>query len=202
MKKILLVFSLSFMIISCTETEKISPDSGKISENSEKNEMVALMDEMMDDMHSGKPTGNIDADFANMMIAHHQGAVDMSQLLLEKGKDAELKKFAQKVIADQNTEIALMKKYAVKTANFPENKEFEQALNQSMAAMMNSDTKVYNDIDKDYAAQMIPHHQSAVDMAKVYQKFGKEKELLNLSDMIVQHQTSEIAQLKAWLDKN
>ena len=71
-----------------------------------------------------------------------------------------------------------------------------------MAAMMNSDTKVYNDIDKDYAAQMIPHHQSAVDMAKVYQKFGKEKELLNLSDMIVQHQTSEIAQLKAWLDKN
>ncbi|AZI67791.1 DUF305 domain-containing protein [Kaistella daneshvariae] len=202
MKKILLVFSLSFMIISCTETEKISPDSGKISENSEKNEMVELMDEMMDDMHSDKPTGYIDADFANMMIAHHQGAVDMSQLLLEKGKDAELKKFAQKVIADQNTEIAIMKKYAAKTANFPENKEFEQALNQSMAAMMNSDTKVYNDIDKDYAAQMIPHHQSAVDMAKVYQKFGKENELLNLSDMIVQHQTSEIAQLQAWLDKN
>ncbi|SFI60634.1 Uncharacterized conserved protein, DUF305 family [Kaistella treverensis] len=202
MKKTLLAFSISFLLFSCSETEKISPDSGKISENSEKNEMVALMDEMMDDMHSGKPTGNIDADFANMMIAHHQGAVDMSQLLLEKGTDPELKKFAQKVIADQNTEIALMKKYAAKAANFPENKEFEQALNQSMAAMMNSDTKVYNDIDKDYAAQMIPHHQSAVDMAKVYQKFGKEKELLNLSDRIVRHQTSEIAQLQAWLDKN
>ena len=202
MKKILLAFSMSFLLFSCTKTEKISPDSGKFSENSQKNEMVALMDEMMDDMHRDKPTGNIDADFANMMIAHHQGAVDMSQLLLEKGTDPELKKFAQKAIADQNTEIALMKKYAAKTTNFPKNKEFEQALNQSMAAMMNSDTKVYNDVDKDYAAQMIPHHQSAVDMAKVYQKFGKEKELLNLSDMIVQHQTSEIAQLQAWLDKN
>src|SRR5690606_14749305 len=87
MKKLLLTFSTALMIFSCTESEKIPANSGKISENSEKNEMVALMDRMMDDMHSDKPTGNIDADFANMMIAHHQGAVDMSQLLLEKGKD-------------------------------------------------------------------------------------------------------------------
>ena len=41
---------------------------------------------------------------------------------------------------------------------------------------MNKEIKVYEDIDRNFAAQMIPHHQSAVDMAKVYLKYGQEKE--------------------------
>lgn len=49
---------------------------------------------------------------------------------------------------------------------------------------------------------MIPHHQSAVDMAKVYLKYGKEKELLQLSEDIVKTQNAEITQFKDWLNKN
>ena len=164
--------------------------------------MVAVMDEMMDEMHGNEITGNNDAEFSKMMIEHHKGAVEMSELLLEKGQKEELKTFARKVIAAQDKEIDLMKKFENQTEVSPDSKIFQQELNQSMGAMMNQNIKIHNDIDKDYAEQMIPHHQSAVDMAKVYLKYGKQKDLLKLCDDIVNTQTSEIQQLKTWLAAN
>jgi uncharacterized protein (DUF305 family) len=106
------------------------------------------------------------------------------------------------VIETQNKEIHLMKKYEDRKDASADSKEFVQALNQSMSSMMDKNIPVHNDIDKDYAQQMIPHHQSAVDMAKVYLKYGKEKELLQLSEDIVKTQNAEITQLKDWLNKN
>ena len=203
MKKLFLISSLAVLLISCQKSEtpnvKTSDHNHQTSEN--KNEMVALMDKMMDKMHAPKSTGNNEADFSNMMIEHHIGAVEMSELLLSKGKDAELKTFAQKVIDAQTKEIAVMKNFQNKTEISVDTKEFQQALNQSMGAMMNKEIKIFSDIDKDYAAQMIPHHQSAVEMAKAYLKFGKQPELLQLSENIVREQNSEIVQLKNWLEK-
>ena len=49
---------------------------------------------------------------------------------------------------------------------------------------------------------MIPHHKSAVEMAEVYLKFGKQPELLKLSKSIVTEQNKEIAELEMWLQKN
>ena len=59
------------------------------------------VDEMMHGMHSFKPTGNNDVDFARMMIEHHRGAVAMARVEVENGNDTALRAFAHKVIADQ-----------------------------------------------------------------------------------------------------
>ena len=203
MKKIMIpLFVAVFLAVSCSKTEtQTHQNTAEHHEKSEtENEMVALMDEMMDDVHSGKSTGNNDADFAKMMIEHHKGAVEMSELLLKKGQSEELKIFARKLIAAQNTEIDLMKKFENHTEISADSKTFQQELNQSMAAMMNKNIKIHNDIDKDFAEQMIPHHQSAVDMAKVYLKYGKQQDLLKLCSDIVKTQTSEIKELQDWLD--
>lgn len=53
-----------------------------------------------------QPTGNSDRDFATMMIPHHQGAIDMARVQLQHGKDPELLRMAQKIIDDQEREIA------------------------------------------------------------------------------------------------
>ena len=59
-------------------------------------------------------TGNADADFVKGMIPHHQGAVEMAKIVLEHGKDAEVKKLAQEIIKAQETEIAWMREWLKK----------------------------------------------------------------------------------------
>lgn len=208
MKKILLPIAFAALIVSCQKTEAavVETPIDHVDHQHEKifpvNEMVTLMDDMMVKMHDQTPSRNNNADFATMMIAHHVGAVEMSELLLEKGKDPILKSFAEEVIAAQNTEIEQMKNFQNTREISTDYEKFQQALNQSMVAMMDKNIKVHDDIDKDYAQQMIPHHKSAVEMAEVYLKFGKQPELLKLSKSIVAEQNKEIAELEMWLEKN
>jgi uncharacterized protein (DUF305 family) len=76
-------------------------------------DMHASMMGMMKNMESMKPTGDIE-DFAMMMKAHHQGAIDMAQLELKKGKDEKLHKMARKIIDAQRKEIKQLDEWLAK----------------------------------------------------------------------------------------
>jgi uncharacterized protein (DUF305 family) len=56
--------------------------------------------------------------------------------------------------------------------------------------------------DADFAKGMIPHHQGAIDMAKVVLAHGKDPELRKLATDIIAAQDKEIAFMQAWLKKN
>ena len=65
-------------------------------------------------MHTGMTitfSGDADVDFVKGMIPHHQGAVDMAKIVLEHGKDPELRKLAEAIVKAQNDEIAFMTKW-------------------------------------------------------------------------------------------
>jgi len=72
------------------------------------------------DMHAGMDieySGNVEVDFVKGMIPHHQGAVAMAKILLENGKDPELRKLAEDIVAAQEKEIAFMNEWLKKQAN-------------------------------------------------------------------------------------
>jgi uncharacterized protein (DUF305 family) len=54
----------------------------------------------------------------------------------------------------------------------------------------------------DFTRGMIPHHQGAIDMAKVVLAHGSDREIKALAQKIIDDQTREIAQMEAWLRKN
>lgn len=69
-------------------------------------DMHASMMNMQQRMDAVKASGDTDYDFAVMMRIHHQGAVDMAQMELDKGKDPQLQAMAKEIIAAQKKEIA------------------------------------------------------------------------------------------------
>ncbi len=75
-------------------------------------EFKAENDVAMDKMMTGmaiRYTGDVDRDFAAMMIPHHQGAIDMAEAELRHGHNEQLRRIAQEIIVEQQQEIAAMR---------------------------------------------------------------------------------------------
>ena len=70
--------------------------------------MADAMSVMHRDMHNAGYSGEADHDFVKMMIPHHQGAIDMAKAVLLHGKDPQMRRLAQEIITDQQSEIQLM----------------------------------------------------------------------------------------------
>jgi uncharacterized protein (DUF305 family) len=74
-----------------------------------------------------------------------------------------------------------------------------QGVNAKMHKGM--DIAFSGDADRDFIAGMLPHHQGAVDMAKIVLGFGKDPEVRKLAESIIKAQEQEIAWMNSWLQK-
>jgi uncharacterized protein (DUF305 family) len=77
--------------------------------------MDASMSKMQKGMTSAPMSGDVDHDFATMMIPHHQGAIDMAKAELSYGKDPVIRRLAQEILVDQQSEIDAMQLWLSKT---------------------------------------------------------------------------------------
>src|SRR5215831_2921057 len=79
--------------------------------NADWSELISSMDKMHMAMGAVKPSRDSDVDFVRLMLPHHQAAIDMAKAQLLYGKDPQMRRLAQEIITDQQSEIQLMQQW-------------------------------------------------------------------------------------------
>lgn len=219
MKQLLTVFTITvalFLAACNNAAEKSSTDTDTATTNSTADlpsisndsatshgRLVKTMDDMMGKMHGMKMTGDFDVDFANMMIEHHQGGVDMAQVEVSDGKDEKMKALAREIIRKQKQEQEELRDF-VKNYKPSGMKHAEGELHKSMTGMESKmkAMQTHADIDKDFAMMMTVHHEEAVAMAKMQLKHGMSAELKKMAKKMIDDQQKEIKEFNAWMKAN
>lgn len=152
-----------------------------------------------------------DADvmFAQMMIPHHQQAVEMSEMLLAKDDvPAEVAAFAQKVIDAQGPEIKRMNSMLTAWGQDPVDTDGMEGMDHGgMSGMMSEEDMTALDQAQGteaarlYLEQMTAHHKGAVDMAKDEAKDGQNPQAVQLAEQVIADQEAEITEMQQMLDK-
>ena len=92
------------------QSESLTGDS-QLTGNPDWSELGASMDKMHMAMQAVARSGNSDIDFVRLMLPHHQAAIDMAKTELLYGKDPQMRRIAQEIITDQQSEIELMQRW-------------------------------------------------------------------------------------------
>ena len=146
-----------------------------------------------------------DLQFIDTMTQHHQGAIEMAQIALKKSSNAELKTFAQRIIDDQQKEIAQMKEWSDKWfAGKPPAINMEMSGMKDSMKMMTGDgmkrmeTMNGKEFDSMFLDMMTPHHVGAVTMAKEASTKAEKPEIRTLAGKIIEAQEAEIKEMADW----
>src|SRR5687768_8626385 len=97
--------------------------------------------------------------------------------------------------------IAVVPSFASANHNPDDAKEAMMQAHHKMMAEMEQ-LQPTGDPDRDFVLMMIPHHQGAIDTAKVELEFGHDEGLRTMAEQIIEAQEKEVAELKAWLEGN
>lgn len=138
-----------------------------------------------------------DQAFIAMMIPHHQMAVDMAVIAVDRARDPEVKELASAIISAQRAEIARMAAwYRDWFGTDPPRME----MTGSMAMMgMNMDIdelRSTREPDRAFLKMMIPHHAGAILMADMALAGAPRDEVRNLARQIVADQSVEIGDMQ------
>lgn len=175
----------------------------EMSSMQKKNTFLTMMDTMMKEMDNAPLPGTFEADFMSQMIPHHQGAIDMATYQVKHGKNFEMIQLAKSILTEQSNEIVLMNLWLNQPFEISSksNKDFTTEINKTMTVMMENmplNDKL-NNVDKSFAMVMVPHHQAAIDMAKVLLKFSKDPKSISFANHLISSEQIEIEQMNAFI---
>ena len=156
----------------------------------------------------GKTMGiNLDQHFIEQMIPHHEGAIAMANLALEKAVRPEIKTLAGDIISAQEKEINEMEGWyknwfgknvpAGSVAIMGGGMMSQGGMHMGGQAEIQTLEKA-SDFDKAFIEAMIPHHQLAVMMAQMLKAGTDRSEMLSLAENIIESQNAEIEQMQGW----
>ena len=155
-----------------------------------------------DDAESSAEFNDADVAFAMNMIMHHQQAIEMSDMVLEKdGVDPEVVALAQDIKDAQQPEIDMMSEWL---DDWGQPFSGMEGMDHSGMMMSGDDMAELQassaaDAGRLFLEQMIEHHQGAIDMAEEQITDGQNPDAIALAENIVEDQTAEIALMQELL---
>lgn len=148
-----------------------------------------------------------DTEFAQMMIVHHQGAIEMADLAVEQAASEEVRSLAEGISAAQGPEIETMTSWleawgeevAPADMGGMDHGGMDMDGMSQDEAMDHLGGRTESDFDKAFLELMIAHHEGAVEMAQAELDAGENAEALDLARQIIDDQEAEIAEMTAML---
>ena len=150
---------------------------------------------------------NIDQHFIAQMIPHHEGAIAMAKIALERSKRPEVLSLAQGIIEAQERENKDMRAWY--KAWFGSVPSAGASGIMGHGGMMHMDSMTgdmaelsamtTSEFDREFLEQMIPHHEMAIMMAQMLAAATERTEMKQLADAIITSQSREIEMMRSWL---
>jgi uncharacterized protein (DUF305 family) len=149
-----------------------------------------------------------DVEFVQGMIPHHEGAIEMAELVEGRSDRQELLDLADEIIEVQDEEIALLRGMLDRMG------AGEMAMDDDMADMDHGDMGMMDDaemealrelegdeFDRRFMQAMLVHHEGAIDMAERVLAEGQDEEVAGLAQLVIDAQQGEIEQMQQWLEQ-
>jgi uncharacterized protein (DUF305 family) len=148
-------------------------------------------------MENGKYS---DKAFIDAMVPHHQGAIAMAEVALKNAEHEEIIQLSRNIVSSQQAEIEDLKSIKQEefgTSNVP--MEMSPKQMRGMGMMMDPQQLAnQKPFDEAFIDAMIPHHQSAIEMAQVALENSDNPKIKELAQNIIGAQQREIEQMKQW----
>ncbi len=144
-----------------------------------------------------------DERFIDAMVPHHQGAVEMAEVALQNAEHEEIRSLADDIVIAQEAEIEelkTIKREKFGTSEVPMKMDPEEMRSMGMTADPQELAKK-EPFDRAFIDAMIPHHQSAIEMARVALEESRVPEIEELAEEIVRAQQREIEQMRQWREE-
>ena len=140
------------------------------------------------------------------MLAHHEGALNMSEQAMAVTAHEEIRTLASNIVQSQSTELMKMRTWQ-KEWGYKETMSGGHGSHGGAGMDMGGDmVEMQNKLqglkgeeyDKEFLKQMILHHEQAVEMSQYAATNAKHQEIKDLASAVISAQTKEIEQMKQW----
>lgn len=141
---------------------------------------------------------SLDRAFVAAMVPHHEGAIEMAELAADRAEDPFVRQLAADILASQQKEIDAMRAADERLAG--EAGVGDLGVPGHRAEDLSS-LREAEDFDVAFVRMMIPHHESAIPMARAEIDKGADSGLKRVATGIIAAQEREIAEMRAFLER-
>lgn len=183
-----------------------SPGTGESTTQATTTQTPGSTSEEVSDAHNAA-----DTMFAQMMVVHHKGAIEMAELAIKQGDSAEVRSLAEEILAAQGPEIETMTSWLSvweEPVMAPDETGQMDHGGMQMEGMSQQEAMAElaglsgAEFDTRFLELMIAHHEGAVQMAEDVLAEGQNTHAAELAQQIIEAQEAEISQMQDMLEQS